>query len=809
MYPAVTSDAFWSIRHIGLSPASQKGPVPASGCLADVGRFRAEGDVFGDFIVGEHPSRTDIARGRAMKGISFNLILSAAATHVVSLPAELAGYLVLGVLDALGSRCSKVAADDIYLDEDGRVDLARIESGDRETSERSCRRLLRALLEVSVSPSPALKHAALSTDECERGPLGRELQTALVPVNRGAARRALSRLYREIRRNTARISNRRLVPPMAPSDAPPVGRRHDGTSQSNPSPAVATAEQLSDHPPSVAPVRIGEQSPARQPRVEYRRVKLPPLPRSIAVDAPVSGNRSQQCRDPREEIPDLELPQSGGTCRWGHRAASSAGRRIGHSGNEGADPGRPPTWGVSGCVAGNHAGAGSACQEVGASGLADSSGTSNSVRETTLVMAPVAPRAMSADPESAGRLRSATGTANPSGPDLPSPTGAEPPRELTEPLAVGRHSLRDGTAREVEDTNAAHLGVWEPTQALPLVTRRRETDSIVAIATHQDSSNWDATAIDSVVEVTDEEIEYDEAVGDAPWLDVDCSDLVEFEVVAPRTRLIEGVDPGSSGLSSSDGLGSTNAADAMSFDESDESDGSDDIDESERLPPSTVVEWPRETLYRRTQSGSESSRTSAAQLVAQLRPRPLWTEGELCRNLRAAAGLELTPGIPATQTATPPPIITTRSLPSQEQLEPTRRLRRVSATLAVLLFAGALPFSGRIFDASAAAASQLPTDALGQLCRASLTVKGVQARQILRLRQSGDAQFRDPTSQSGDHAEFLGMRCGEGAELLIGDNQREAVRRWPISGNLLQPRGLHPLAHLELELDGATKGASE
>ncbi len=137
--------------------------------------------------------------------VSLLEIIAAARARLAPLAAESAGYLVLGVADHVASAPRVTGPEWVELSSDGLVRLARGEASEAPeggpSPERSLRRLLAQTLEVSSSVGPALRRAAERADDVGLATLVRELETALIPVNRAAARRALSRLYRE----TARV----------------------------------------------------------------------------------------------------------------------------------------------------------------------------------------------------------------------------------------------------------------------------------------------------------------------------------------------------------------------------------------------------------------------------------------------------------------------------------------------------------------------------------------------------------------------------------------------------------------------------
>ena len=133
--------------------------------------------------------------------VSLLEILAAARAHAAPLAAESAGYLLLAVTDHVVAAPRAVAADEVELMPDGVVRLrARRRVAADAGVEQVLRQLLARTLEVSSSVGPALRRAAQRNEDAGLPALVRELETALIPVNRSAAKRALARLYRETER---------------------------------------------------------------------------------------------------------------------------------------------------------------------------------------------------------------------------------------------------------------------------------------------------------------------------------------------------------------------------------------------------------------------------------------------------------------------------------------------------------------------------------------------------------------------------------------------------------------------------------
>jgi len=151
-----------------------------------------------------------------------------------SLVGESVGYLILGACDRAVAVPRAVDLDGVLLTGEGEVVLDASEVSPLE-AEQSLRTLLGQLLTLLRAPFPNLARVA-AREPCGLPHLITELEAALVPVNRRAARRSLSRLVREARRSGARdhaalaVTELDIAPPPAPpampagpAVAPPVG----------------------------------------------------------------------------------------------------------------------------------------------------------------------------------------------------------------------------------------------------------------------------------------------------------------------------------------------------------------------------------------------------------------------------------------------------------------------------------------------------------------------------------------------------------------------------------------------------------
>src|SRR5690606_15320414 len=138
-------------------------------------------------------------------------IVAASKHGGTSFVAESAGYLVLaladGALRALRSSAAPLDVGSARLDDQGDVVAGALRRGQtEEESERELRQLLGVLLGAVRTQSPNLARVAAREDSVGLLHLVVELEAALVPVNRKAARRSLARLCRETARALERTA---------------------------------------------------------------------------------------------------------------------------------------------------------------------------------------------------------------------------------------------------------------------------------------------------------------------------------------------------------------------------------------------------------------------------------------------------------------------------------------------------------------------------------------------------------------------------------------------------------------------------
>jgi hypothetical protein len=135
--------------------------------------------------------------------VTLSEVKRAARAHRAPLAGESAGYLVLAIADQVLGAPRLVQAADVQLTEDGALRVLSGHASSDVDAELSLRRALEQLLLVASSGSAALSRAARRTSPIGLSALVHELEAALIPVNRAAARRALARIQRETARALA------------------------------------------------------------------------------------------------------------------------------------------------------------------------------------------------------------------------------------------------------------------------------------------------------------------------------------------------------------------------------------------------------------------------------------------------------------------------------------------------------------------------------------------------------------------------------------------------------------------------------
>ncbi len=262
--------------------------------------------------------------------VKLHEIMSAARARSASLAAEVAGYLVLAAADQIAGAPRALGFDDVTLSDEGQVRVGGGHSADDTAAEHGLRAMLGLMLLDASSVTPGLLRAAHKGSGAGIEGLIREIEVALVPVNRAAARRALARLHRDVARArdsgrmaawsapapapapalaaaTAEVPTRATPPalpePRVPTPAPVVAEIDLGavlSRQSEP-PAVAEGERSWLTPESVAVMPV--QWPAAAAPLDDDEL-------CTAIPVFVEELRAETPRPALPYVPDLEVPES-------------------------------------------------------------------------------------------------------------------------------------------------------------------------------------------------------------------------------------------------------------------------------------------------------------------------------------------------------------------------------------------------------------------------------------------------------------------------------------------------------------------
>jgi hypothetical protein len=240
--------------------------------------------------------------GALDSSVTLEEVFTVLGARRVPLAPELAGYLVLEIAEHADPGGGDVDPKAVFVSEEGTVALVKPRkegaspgrSGDAEVSIRG---LLARLLDASGSQTPALATACKRRTPAGLPALAEELETALIPVNRAAGRRALARLAREVRRVTLGVGRNALP---SSSDSGPSSRRASVASQPSYGepvpPARPSAHTFSrEEDPTTARGRIPD---------DLLRKATPAPPPSVPADLPTV--QFELARDPSPSQADVD-----------------------------------------------------------------------------------------------------------------------------------------------------------------------------------------------------------------------------------------------------------------------------------------------------------------------------------------------------------------------------------------------------------------------------------------------------------------------------------------------------------------------
>lgn len=242
--------------------------------------------------------------------VTLELVLRAAKERTAPVTPETAGYIALAIADALAPAPAVVRESDVRLHDNGSVTIVGAQrSADAASAARSVRVVLGKLMQTAGGSSPALSACARNAAGASMADLVAELEAALVPVNRSAARRSIARLSREASRASEAAAPSPPQAPVAkrpgPSDRPaePLPPRKPAPKSPapavaplatrNPAPALATnqrppvvPEPAPFHPPAAAPALAPSDATVVNAPVA---INASPAPVALAFAPPTRG----------------------------------------------------------------------------------------------------------------------------------------------------------------------------------------------------------------------------------------------------------------------------------------------------------------------------------------------------------------------------------------------------------------------------------------------------------------------------------------------------------------------------------------
>jgi hypothetical protein len=245
--------------------------------------------------------------------ITLEEVLAAAESRAASLAPETAGYLALAIGDATARLPLRVDERGVTLSTEGTVAVAR--SRDvlpPPDAARALRGLLARLLASASGSMPGLAAAARPRAESDRGveALVEELEAALIPVNRAAAKRALSRLAREtVRAKDAGLLERRATPSREPSALATPAQTAEPAAPQRPTTAITVVVEALERAP--APARSADETildaAATPPPPSAEPVAAGPV--ALASDAPPEPSAPPTIATPEPALADDAAPE--------------------------------------------------------------------------------------------------------------------------------------------------------------------------------------------------------------------------------------------------------------------------------------------------------------------------------------------------------------------------------------------------------------------------------------------------------------------------------------------------------------------
>lgn len=152
-------------------------------------------------------------------GITVEELVTTAAQRKARIPSEIGAFIALETAEALAEGPARVRASDVRIADDGTISIfAPPNSATSDDAARAVVSMLSELLAASGTGVPralvTLVDQGPSSGRWDLASLRDDLEASLVPLNRAAARRVLSRMLRDVRR--PRVET--VTPPPPPPD---------------------------------------------------------------------------------------------------------------------------------------------------------------------------------------------------------------------------------------------------------------------------------------------------------------------------------------------------------------------------------------------------------------------------------------------------------------------------------------------------------------------------------------------------------------------------------------------------------------
>lgn len=240
--------------------------------------------------------------------VTLDEVLKAAQLRAASLVPETSGYLALAIADASARLPFRIEDDMVNLSTEGSVKVMRgTEVVQPEESAAVMRDVLDRLLGCSIGSMPGLASASRARTDRETvlDVIG-DLESALVPVNRSAARRALARLARETVRARERGKLDRPVRSRPKSARPPARHSAEAVAPA-PAPILPAPTTPMVAPAATVPAQVVAPAAVAEPLpIDLAPVVVAPVvvaPRAATPPTAVAASELQ-----RPEVPHPAPP---------------------------------------------------------------------------------------------------------------------------------------------------------------------------------------------------------------------------------------------------------------------------------------------------------------------------------------------------------------------------------------------------------------------------------------------------------------------------------------------------------------------